>query len=505
MKALLVLPIVLPLAGAAVSILVGTSKRAQRVVGISVLSVVTALSVALLIEVDSNGPVVVQAGGWDAPVGITLIADRLSALLLLVASSMLLAVLIYAIGQPGAERSHVGFQSVYLVLAAGVAAAFLTGDMFNLFVAIEMMLTASYVLITLGGKAEQVRAGTTYVLISLLASVFFLVALAGLYAATGTMNFAHLSQIVPTLPAGTQAALAALLLVVFGIKAALFPLFFWLPDSYPTAPAPVTAIFAGLLTKVGIYAIIRVQTIVFPLGTLPMGLLLGVAALTMVVGVLGAIAQEDVKRLLSFNIVGQIGYMVMGLALATVAGFAAVIFSLVHHIVVKSTLFLTGGLIEHHAGTSRLSKLGNLIRTAPFITVLFLIPALGLVGIPPLSGFVAKFSLLSATAASEQWWIFAVALLVSFLTLFSMAKVWTSVFWGDPMTESSDGPDEVDGIGTQGEVLLKRSPALMVVPTAVLAAATVFLGIFGGPVFDLAERAAQDLMNTAAYVEAVRP
>ena len=218
----------------------------------------------LLVEVDRNGTLVAEAGGWPAPLGITLVADRFAAVLLVVAEVTLLAVLVYAIGEPGAERNHVGFQSVYLVLAAGVAASFLTGDLFNLFVAFEMMLTASYVLLTLGGRREQVRSGMTYIVISLIASTLFVTALALLYSATGTVNMADLANRIGELPTGVRSAMAVLLLVVFGIKAAIFPLFFWLPDSYPTAPSPITAVFAGLLTKVGVYAIVRTQLLLVP-------------------------------------------------------------------------------------------------------------------------------------------------------------------------------------------------------------------------------------------------
>ena len=223
-----------------------------------------------------------------------------------------------------------------------------------------------------------------------------------------------------------QAALAGLLLVVFGIKAALFPLYFWLPDSYPTAPAAVTAIFAGLLTKVGLYAIIRTQTLLFPSDSRPATLLLVVAGLTMIVGILGAIAQEDIKRIFSFYIISQIGYIIMGLGLFTLAGIAGAVFAIVHHIVVKTTLFLVGGLIEHAGGTSRLNRLGNMMATAPLIAILFLLPALSLAGIPPFSGFVAKFGLFDATARSSEWAILAVGVMVSLLTLFSIFKIWIS-------------------------------------------------------------------------------
>jgi multicomponent Na+:H+ antiporter subunit D len=491
---LLPLPIVLPLIAAALSILAGRSRRAQRAIALTTLSANVGLSVAILAEVDSHGTVATQAGGWVAPIGISLVADRLTALLLVVATTMLLAVLVYAIGQPGAERNHVGFQSVYLLLAAGVSAAFLTGDLFNLFVAIEMMLTASYVLITLGGRLDQVRAGMTYVVISLLASTLFMATLAYVYAATGTVNMADLSQRVAELPDGTRAALAALMLVVFGIKAALVPLHFWLPDAYPTAPSPVTAIFAGLLTKVGIYAIIRTQTLLFEPGTLPLGALFAVAAVTMVVGVIGATAQHDVRRILSFSIVGQIGYMVVGVALYDLAGMTAVVLSLVHHIVVKTALFLTGGLIEHHGGATRLERLGGMVRTAPVISVLFLVPALALSGVPPLSGFPAKFSLMAATVARSEWWVLAVMILVSVLTLLSMMKIWVGVFWA-PATEGDGIPPSRDK--------WSAGPALMVVPTALLVSATIAVGIFAGPISRLAERAAADLIDSDSYVEAV--
>ncbi|MGH9258819.1 MAG: proton-conducting transporter membrane subunit, partial [Acidimicrobiales bacterium] len=291
-------------------------------------------------------------------------------------------------------------------------------------------------------------------------------------------------------------ALAVLLLVVFGIKAAIFPLFFWLPDSYPTAPSPVTAIFAGLLTKVGVYAIIRTQTLLFPDDTRPGALLLVLAGATMLVGVLGAIAQGDVKRILSFQIVSHIGYMVMGLGLFTLGGLAAAVLYTIHHIVAKTGLFLTGGLIEHAGGSSRLSRLGGMVRTAPLLAVLFLVPALSLVGIPPLSGFVAKFALIDAAAARSSYAVMGVALLVSLLTMYSLMKIWISVFWS-PATEPlprgvSAGSDEPLG-----------GPLLMVLPTAVLAALTIAIGLAAGPLYDLSLRAAADLLDPSAYVAAV--
>jgi multicomponent Na+:H+ antiporter subunit D len=286
-----------------------------------------------------------------------------------------------------------------------------------------------------------------------------------------------------------------LLVVVFGIKAALFPLFFWLPDSYPTAPGPIGAVFAGLLTKVGIYAIIRTQTLLFDPGSRPGTLLVVLAATTMVVGILGAIAQEDFKRILSFDIVSQVGYMVFGLALFTVAGVAAAVYYMVQHIVVKTTLFLTAGLIELRAGSSQLSRVGDLVRTAPVLAVLYLVPALSLAGIPPLSGFVAKLALVEAGLADGQHAAVAVSLVVGLLTLFLVARIWNGVFWS-PAEEAAAPVAPAGRLG---------GPPLMVLPTAVLVVASIVLGVAAGPVYGLAERTAHDLLDPSGYVRLVLP
>ncbi len=488
MSTIVVLPFVVPLVAAAVSMLVGRKRHVQRIVSLVALAVAAVASLALLVAVDRDGTVVVTGGGWPQPMGIALVADRLSSLMLAVSTVTLLAVLVYAIGQPGAERRHVGFQSAYLVMSAGVALSFLTGDLFTLFVAFEMMLTASYVLITLGGRHDQVRTGMTYVVIGLIASVLFMVALALIYTATGTVNMADLSLRVPQLDRGLQVTFALFLFLVFGIKAAVFPLFFWLPDSYPTAPSPVTAIFAGLLTKVGVYALIRTQVTLFPEDVRPATFILVIAALTMVVGVLGAVAQNDVKRILSFHIVSQIGYMVMGLGLFTVAGVAAAVFFTIHQIVVKTALFLTAGLVEHVGGSSRLNRVGGLATSAPVVGVLFLVAALSLAGIPPMSGFVAKLSVIEAGVGSRVWLVTAAAVGAAFLTLFSMVKIWIGVFWS---------PAE-RGRVAEPAVETRPAPALMLVPTAGLVLLSVVIGLAAGPLHELCLRAATDLLATTS-------
>ena len=493
MNVLVPFPVVVPLLAAGLSLALHRRAALQRALGMAVMTLTVGASVVLLVRVEDQGPISVQVGGWPAPLGITLVADLFSAIMLVVSTTMVLAVLVYAVGSPLTADEGQVFHPVYLVLAAGVSASFLTGDLFNLFVAFEVMLVSSYVLITLGGRPAQVRAGMTYVVISLLASTLFVTAVALVYAATGTVNMADLAGRLDDIPDGARTALGLLLLVVFGVKAAIFPLFFWLPDAYPTAPTPVTAIFAGLLTKVGVYAIIRTQTLLFP-SEGPSTLLLVIAGATMVVGVLGAIAQDDVKRILSFHIVSQIGYMVLGLGLFSVAGIAGAIFYIVHHIVVKTALFLVSGLIEDATGTGALHRLGGLLRSTPLIAGLFLIPALSLAGLPPFSGFVAKLALVQAGLDLDRFLEVGVSLLVSLLTLFSMTKIWAGVFWGAP-----DEPPPVSGVGR----VRLSSPRLMLAPTAALVGVSLAVAGAASPLYDLARRAAVTLVDRAAYVEAV--
>jgi len=494
MTALVALPVIVPLVGASLGVLTSPWRWAQRVISLLALSTNVVVSVILLVDVDGDEMRVMQAGGWKVPLGITLAVDRLSAVMLVVSSLVLVSVLVYAIGQGAEESRYASFNPVYLVLAAGVSASFVTGDLFNLFVAFEMMLVASYVLLTLGGRPGQVRSGMSYVVISLVASTFFITALALIYAATGTVNMAELSQRIPELSDGVRTGFSLLLILVFGIKAGLFPLFFWLPDSYPTAPGAITAVFAGLLTKVGVYAIIRTQTLLFPPEAQQGSFLLVLAGLTMVVGVLGALAQDDLRRMLSFHIVSHIGYMIFGLALFTLAGIAGAVFYVVHHIVVKTALFLVAGLVERRAGSDRLSRIGGLVRSAPMIAVLFALPALSIAGLPPFSGFVGKFALVGSGIESDEWAIVAVSLLVSLLTMYVMVRIWSGVFWGEP-----EDPAIVAWIESDDSTV----PRLMTGSASAVVALSVALMIFAGPLYDYSKRTAEDLLAPDRYVTAV--
>jgi multicomponent Na+:H+ antiporter subunit D len=495
-RVLIPLLVVLPLGVAGFTMALWRSVKLQQILGVAALVACVGMSVAVLVHVSEHGPVAIDVGGWPAPMGITLVADLLSSLLLTIALITVLAVFIYAIGQPRADKRAFYFHPLYLVLAAGVCAAFLTGDLFNLFVAFEIMLCSSYVLITLGGRREQVRSGMTYVVINLVASTLLVTTIGLIYAATGSVNMADVAVRLQDVPPGVAEALGALLLITFGIKAAIFPLFFWLPDSYPTAPVTVTAVFAGLLTKIGLYAIIRTQTLMFPTDGEPAFLLLAVAAATMVVGVLGAIAQDDMKRILSFHIVSQIGYMLFGLGLFSVSGIAGAVFFIIHQIPVKTALFLVTGLVETLTGTGALHSLGGLIRRSPFTAAMFLIAGLSLAGLPPLSGFFGKLALVQAGFSAEVWLVTGISLVVSLLTLYSMTKIWAGVFWGEPQE-----PPPLPSARGEGKL---RAPKLMNAATLGLVGITLAIAIFAQPLWDLSERAAQDLLDPAqVYIQVV--
>ena len=491
MTILVALPVLVPLVAAALMLIVRPLLVQRAVSGMALLaSLVT--SITVLVDVWGGGPVkVVRLGGWPGEFAITMVADRLASVMVVVALVVVTAVLVYAMGQGGADEKSPFYHPVYMVMAAGISQAFLAGDLFNLFVAFEILLMASYVLLTLEGTSAQIRSGTTYVVLNVIESMVLVVTVGLIFAATGTVNMAELPERLAALPDGVRMGLQLLLLLAFGIKAAVFPLFFWLPDSYPTAPSSVSAVFAGLLTKVGVYCLIRVQTLLFP-GELD-GLVMVIGALTMLIGVIGAVSHTDMKRILSFHIISQIGYMVFGLGVGGPVAIAATIFYLIHHIPVKTSLFLVEGIIERDSGSSSLDSVSGLARRSPFLAVLFLVPALSLAGLPPLSGFLAKFAIVRAGLEDAQYLGVAVAVVVSLLTLVSMVKIWVGAFWGDV--------EPVDRVGVVG--LLRRQP-LMAVGTAVVVVASLAIAVAAGPFYDFAERAARQTLDVASYVSAVK-
>ena len=490
MSWLLVAPIAIPFATAIGAYALRARPRAMRAVSVGGAVALFAASIALLARVMDAGIVAAQMGDWPAPFGITLVADHLSAALVAITGVTGLAVAVYALAEIDPEREARGFHPLYHCLLAGVSGAFLTGDLFNLYVWFEVMLISSFGLLVLGGSRAEIEGGIKYVTLNILATLAFLIGVGLLYGLTGTLNMADLHVKVPQVEnQALVTVVAVLFMIAFGMKAAVFPLFFWLPASYHTPAVTVSAIFSALLTKVGVYALIRAFTLIFTGDTgFTHTLLLVVAGLTMATGVLGAACQSEIRRILSFHIVSQIGYMVMGLALLTPLALLGAVFYLIHHIVVKANLFLAGGLVKRLRGSTELRSVGDLWRTHPGVGLLFLVPALSLAGFPPLSGFWAKLTLVRAGIEVESWAIVAVALVVGLFTVFSMTKIWNEAFW----KPQPDGARPEPG-GT----------ALMVAPIAALAAVTLAIGFVPEPFVAFAARSAEQLLDPAPYVRTV--
>lgn len=500
MSWLLVLPIILPLVTALAAFAVKAAPRLERAISILGAAALLVVAGVLLRQVVEGGILAAQMGGWPAPFGITLVADLLAAVMVVITGIVAVAVAVYALADIDAPRQRFSFHPLFHILLCGICGAFLTGDLFNLYVWFEVMLIASFALLALGGERAQIDGAVKYVALNLVSTVMFLSAVGLLYGVTGTLNMAELHIRVREVEnTGLLSAIAVLFLVAFGIKAAVFPLFFWLPAAYHTPPVAVSAIFSALLTKVGVYALIRVFTLIF---THDVGythtILLAVAAATMVTGVLGAAAQKEIRRILSFHIISQIGYMILGLALFTPLALIGAVFYLVHHIIVKANLFLVAGVANRLGGSFDLDRLGGLYRDRPWLAALFLIPAFSLAGFPPLSGFWAKLLLIQASLEVEAYWIAAVALIVGLLTIYSMTKIWTQAFWKPAPAGAPAG-----ATAAPSAALGRVDVVCLVAPIGAMAAMTVAIGLWPEPFLALAGRAAAELLDPAGYVAAV--
>lgn len=485
----LVLPIVVPMFTAAVLMLAPARPLAQRWIAFAGSIAQLACAIILFVAVQRDGYVVAQMGNWAAPFGITLVADHFSSILVVTVGIVGVAVCSASFAGVDPRREAYGYHPLLQVLLMGVAGAFLTGDLFNLYVWFEVMLVASFVLMALHRTHAQVAAAFQYVTINLLASAVFLTGLGLLYGSTGTLNMADLAAIWPHRDSPTlDLVLAMLFLTAFGIKAALFPLFFWLPASYPLPPAPIGAIFAGLLTKVGVYSLIRVFSLLFlPAASFSVVMLLWLSVATMVVGLVGALAQRDFRRVLAFNLVGHIGYTTVGIAIGTTGALAGSLLYVIHHMLVITALFFVSGLLLQLRRTTELSALGSVYREHPGTAVLAMVPVFALAGVPPLSGFIGKLAIIRGLFDAHAYLVGGAVLVVSLLTLLSMARLWDEAFW-KPASRPAVAP---------------RPARPLLVPVAGLTILIVGITFAANPLFKLTTRAAEQLLTPAAYIHAV--
>lgn len=489
---LLILPLLVPLGTAMLCLFRRRDVGTQQALSLLSALILTGVSCLLLGQCLGGDILTVAVGSWVAPFGIVLVGDLLSAILLLACNAVALAVLAYSIVElPELEKRHF-FYPLSQLLLLGVNGSLLTGDLFNLYVWFEVMLLSSFVLLALGRKKDQLEGALKYVTLNLIASLIFLSAVGILYGKLGTLNMADLADKLAREQDNFLAnSGAVLLLAAFGIKAALFPFFFWLPASYHTPATTISALFAGLLTKVGVYAIVRVFTLIFDIQTGHLEtMLVWIAGFTMVVGVLGAATHFEMKRILSFHIVSQIGYMIMGLTFLTPLALGGVLFFVVHNMVAKTNLFLIAGMVQKRCGTTDLKKTGGLFKQDPALSAAFLISAVGLAGLPPLSGFWAKFTLVRAGFEVESYIIVAVSLAVGIMTLFSMTKIWGEAFW-------KSAPQDAAPLDS------RPLSNWLWAPVTAFAAIVVVLGLFPGPFLDAMTAAGEQLMNPQGYIDAV--
>lgn len=484
------LPVLAPLFFALFGLVLTTPSHGRRLL----LALGAAAQVAigfLALHGCQSQTVVLLLGGWLAPYGISLVVDPLAALMLLFSSLAFLASVLYGYGEKSTAREHPLRVPLMFLLLAGVNLALVTGDLFNLFVAFEVMLLASYALLTLESDAKEVPVALPYVAINLIGSTLFLMAAGLCYGWLGTLNFADLiGRFAENSSDPRLSLLAILLLLVFGTKAGVFPLLYWLPKAYPVLPAGLAALFGGLLTKVGVYILIRFFCTILPMDLVVVReLLVWIGAITLVIGGLAALSQYRIQSILTWHIVSQIGFMVLALALGSETGVAAALLITLHNILVKASLLLCGGAVGAVAGTDDVRHAGGLWLSRPVLGLLFLVQALSLAGIPPLSGFWGKLLMFDALAEQQRWVLVSAAVFGSLLTLASMLKIWLGAFWSPRTTDVRPAHREAGRL----------------FPIGLLAVAALACGPAGGWFVRQATHAAGRALDAQNYHEAVRP
>jgi multicomponent Na+:H+ antiporter subunit D len=483
------LPIILPLLFAIISG-ISRSDHWRTTITVTGSALHTIVSAFLLWSCLQGEIQVAVIGDWLPPYGIVLVSDLFSSLFLFTISLIFLATNLYGTAEAGTKTNPLRIPLIF-ILQSGISLSLLTGDFFNLFVSFEMMLVASYALVALELSEKNLKWAFSYLLINLIGTLGFLCAAAMIYGYTGHLNMAALSELFKDQNSNPLVlGWGYLLLGIFGLKAAIFPLYFWLPRTYSHLPASLAALFAGSLTKVGIYVLIRMFVVILPapLGNLN-NILLVLSTFTMILGVLGAVSCTTIRGILSYHIISQIGYMILGLSLYTPLAIASVLLFIIHNIWVKVSLFLIGGVTEQASETDDLKKMGNLSLAMPWLAASFLIQAFSLAGLPPLSGFWGKYLLVMETIRMENYFTAVVALLTSWLTLFSMVKIWIGAFWKNSPNEKSS--------------IKKITLTENYISVGMLVVANLMLGLCIEPIYNTTVLASEQIFQKEPYIVAI--
>jgi multicomponent Na+:H+ antiporter subunit D len=490
---LVILPVAWCLIVGAALLMLRSRTGLQAGVAIASLVALSAMNLVLLVKVGADGPLTMTMGRWLPPFGISFTVDVLGAFFAFTSSLVALAGAVFARGDVDQTGRRYGFYPFLMLLMAGVCGAFLTGDIFNLYVWFEVLLISSFGLLVLGSTREQIDGATKYAFLNLVATTLFLITTGYLYGLFGTLNMADImvksEGLRATAPLMT---LATLYLLAFGMKAAAFPVNFWLPASYHTPKLVVSALFGGLLTKVGIYALLRTLVMLFPLERDELGFVIAiVAALTMVLGVLGALAQNDLRRSVGFLVVSGIGMMMAGVALGSPGGIAGAVLYAAHSMVVIAGLYFAIGLGARVSGTFLLSDGGGVYALKAGLSFVTLALLLSVAGLPPFSGLWPKVMLVKASLDVGAWWLAAAILVTGLLTTITAGRIFALAYWRPAPVGASPLPDTADGGA--------------VVSLAALAALSVVFGLWPEPVIALAQQAASGLIDPSAYILSVFP
>lgn len=484
-SALPILPIAIPLLASFITPLVGRVRRSLAY-PLFLLALLGGCAVSLAVgyEVVARGPIDYFLGGWDPPWGIALRVDHLSALMAMLVNCVAVVVAIYS--KRSIEREIAGrevyFYTVFLLLVTGLTGIVLTGDMFNLYVFLEISSLTAYALIAIGDKPAPFSA-FRYVIMGTIGACFYLLSVGYLYIMTGSLNMADLSRILPALYETNVVVVAyAFFFIGVAIKVALFPLHSWLPDAYTHAPSAVSALIAPTMTKVGAYVLVRVTLTVFEpyfaIEYLPiMTILSWMGAIAMIMGSILAIAQDDLKRMLAYSSVAQVGYIVLGIGLANRMGLTGGLLHIVNHAFMKGCLFLVAGAIVYRTGTRKIHEFKDLYRKMPWTMGAFTVAAFSMIGIPPTCGFFSKLYLILGSIDGGQWWFVVFILASSVLNLIYFVNVIRHAFF--PPAVRADDRDPPPPVA---EVDRHEAPASMLIPIVVMAIALVVLGIFNGDI-----------------------
>ncbi len=560
----------IPLLTALILLLNRTNRSFQQTISITAAVLMIILNLLILEVVLSMGPMALNIGGHDAPYAVTFVVDIFSSIMLLLGSVLSLVGLLFSYQMISSEREKHGYYAIWHFLIVGINGSFITADIFNLFVFYEILLMASYVLLVIGSSKKQLRATFLYMTVNVIATVFLLIGIGLLYSTTGTLNFADIAILSERIEDGRMMSLISMIfLVVFSIKGALFPMFIWLPDVYASAKSPVTFIFTALVTKVGIYSLIRFFTLIFdPSESLVQVYINFIAIMGMVIGVLGAVSYSKQKKILAYHSISQIGYMAVAFSLYTIESVAASILFLLHHSVVKGGLFISAGIAQRIRGTDDIyadSKMRceeeplSLHKSYPMLSWGFFALSISLFGAPPFSGFFAKMLVIESALGVGSYVTVIFAVLVGILTLYSMSKILLAAYWSKKenrrvtavpiqgktlsiiSSSEDDKPMALEGLsdsdleiiqkiaheknnidihdehdmniieGIKSKKILRSTDEInfeytgAIIPLYILVFTSMCMGIFAEPLINLCTSAAEQLLDRMEYIQAVFP